>query len=214
MTNTRFIGQPYRVTDSLEAVYGFKALSLIIHERTGKLSILPAHRQHESFLFSDSSHCRKDRTRKRLWASLSAAKTPQAHDFVECDCGFYSYKTQAEAFEHQLHLRQADQALVVKVALSGKVVVAEHGYRAEKQRVTEIEPNPCFACGQESSWFVGVSDQLLTYQGFQYVKCACEQHSRLSPIRITVDEVIRQASYEDYEPVIVNMKTNKGRING
>lgn len=67
-----------------------------------------------------------------------------------CACGFYARKERRTPGRHTVALR---------VALSGTVIVHEHGYRAQRQQVVavEIPRDPCW-CGQPAE---GIYPELL-----------------------------------------------------
>lgn len=182
MTNTRFIGKPH--TSSLQAVTGFKHLSLLMHVNTRSLSVLPLHRNDQSFSFSDHSRCKKE-DRKH-------------HDFLKCSCGFYAYKTEEEAWRHPF------TDVFASVALSGTVVIAEHGYRAERQRVTGLNAQcSFFSCFRKADRFSTNGENVMRLsQGFVTLEPYCEICSPSDIQQISFSEVLRKASYEGYPDVV------------
>lgn len=192
MTNTRFIGKPFTIEDSLSTVKGFKVVSIIQHAASQSLSLLPPHHQDSSFNFSDSCLCKKS-DRKR-------------HKFLKCDCGFYAYRTMSAAANHQTCETDTDTSTVIEVALSGLVVMAEHGFRAEKQRLTKIVMGDCRKCsGKNAETFVTVDGiDKLDASGFNNLIAVCHNCSS-SDKEVTMEEVQEQASYPDYESVILQV---------
>ncbi len=59
-----------------------------------------------------------------------------------CSCGFYAVSHQENATYN---------GVLVEVELSGKIIVAERGYRAQFLRVAAIHPPACWICQQPAS---------------------------------------------------------------
>lgn len=190
MTNKKYIGTPTNITDSLTPVVGYKAASLLMHLKTKYASVLPAHFSNQSFEFSDRCQCRKA-ARKR-------------HDFLACSCGFYAYKDLADASHHR-HIQQG--TLVFEVALSGAVVTAENGYKAERQRVTRIYANNCKYCPEEAYCFALPEIVKSPFERLTTVCFAHALHLDLSQ-RIMFEEIAQKASYEGYPPVEIAPNKN------
>jgi len=194
MTNTRFIGRPQTSSDSLTPVVGYKMLGLLRHSQTGTLSVLPVHRNSQSFQFSDVSVCERKR-----------------HEFDRCSCGFYAYKTIDEARHHLTAstgqpLPYRSSVFVAEVALSGRTVIAEHGYRAEHQRVTGLEAGPCFRCGHAGTCFNVLKSPKYSFMSimmFDQLQASC---SECVQDEVTAGELELQASYEGYKPVSVSFR--------
>ena len=58
-----------------------------------------------------------------------------------CTCGFYAFKTEAEAWGYKLDRR--NEGLVIETAISGEYYEYDGGFRYEKQRVTKIITRNC-----------------------------------------------------------------------
>lgn len=61
---------------------------------------------------------------------------------LRCSCGWYAMRDR-----DQVTLGGA--AAIVDVELSGRVIVAERGFRAEHQRILRIELPACYFCGED-----------------------------------------------------------------
>jgi hypothetical protein len=195
MTNTKFIGKHQVASDSLVPVTGYKALSLLRHKGTGTVSVLPVHYDSQSFQFSDTSTC----DRKR-------------HVFDKCNCGFYAYKTVEEARTHMAkavklpYVQEWPSVIVAEVALSGRTVIAQYGYRAEHQRVTAMEAGRCFRCGKTATCFDAVKSPDYSFRSFMMFEKLQSSCSVCVQNLVSMNEVESQASYESYKPVRVSFR--------
>lgn len=61
----------------------------------------------------------------------------------DCQCGFYAFRTDVPM---PAHTRPRTNQWLLEVRISGKVVVHENGYRAERQRVVSVSPPSRCAC--------------------------------------------------------------------
>lgn len=69
------------------------------------------------------------------------------HDFASCTCGFYSYDSVEDALDHWKSVCGGfSNHVVVEIAVSGKVVVCEKGFRSTHQRITKIMFPRCWNC--------------------------------------------------------------------
>lgn len=68
---------------------------------------------------------------------------PHACPVVECMCGFHAVKSPSA-------ITRSYGNVLMTVELSGRVLVAEHGYRAQHQRVLSIHPPPCAFCAKDT----------------------------------------------------------------
>jgi hypothetical protein len=93
--------------------------------------------------------------------------TTPAHDAPDarCRCGFYAVRNPDDL--------ESSNPLSVRldVELSGRVIVHEHGYRAQHQRVLRAHPPRCFYCGDDSEtfWLVESDDAV-------YPRALCADH--------------------------------------
>jgi hypothetical protein len=85
----------------------------------------------------DLHDCHEHRCYGRTAQAVCAAEGPHRAPGENCQCGFYAFRPDAP-LARRLEPRH-DQWLL-EVRLSGKVVVHEHGYRAEHQRVLGLSP--------------------------------------------------------------------------
>jgi hypothetical protein len=87
----------------------------------------------------------------RGWATADCSRTPghpgnptiRPHSAPgeECSCGFYAYNTYTAALQHAVGT--PGPSVVGSIELSGRVLVHELGYRAERARVVKVAfPNP------------------------------------------------------------------------
>ena len=81
-------------------------------------------------------------------------------NFGSCGCGFYAMRP--DAFGVASEAASGYQGVKLTVELSGRVLVAEHGYRAEHQRVLSVEPRGCCAClSRPADWYMDNGSHLL-----------------------------------------------------
>ncbi len=67
---------------------------------------------------------------------------------LRCTCGFYAMKSRERVLEEHDELTSGLCVVLLEVELFGKVIVCEHGYRAERQRILQLSiPRGCFFCG-------------------------------------------------------------------
>jgi hypothetical protein len=86
------------------------------------------------------------------------------HAIELCSCGFYALKSRADAYG------VGDNSVLLEVELGGRVVVYEHGYKAEWQRILSVVmPGKCYACGAPST--------VLAYREYgDFLSPRCEEH--------------------------------------
>jgi hypothetical protein len=100
---------------------------------------------------------------------------------LNCTCGFYSYKTPAEAYSYPDD--GASPGYVIQTVNSGLYMEYQQGYRAEKQRVTKVFVGNCDLClakGKKSKsvavarliGFAGVDSTLNRLYG------VCDSHAK------------------------------------
>lgn len=81
------------------------------------------------------------------YGTVAQARCDAGHDHVAphetCGCGFYAFRPDAPMTRH---LRPSSRHWQLQVALSGKVVVHEHGYRGQHQRVLTVSAPTRCAC--------------------------------------------------------------------
>lgn len=108
-----------------------------------------------------------------------------------CTCGFYSYKTINQAFEHDsLANMYRNPGFVVEAAISGKFIQYKKGYRYEHQRITAIYVEDCSHCSQPAS-------AIITSDREWRVSAVCLTHALQfgsSKNRITLTEFAAAAS--------------------
>lgn len=77
----------------------------------------------------------------------------------ECECGFYA--APADKISHFGY-----EGVTLQVELSGRVIIADLGYRAEHQRVVGVLLPPCRMCGGEATgvWVEAASSRLSTWR--------------------------------------------------
>jgi hypothetical protein len=184
-TNPSFIGydaeQP-RKLDRLSARLGYKVVSFVFDKQDlGKnVKLVPPHYRDNVFELSDNSKC---------------PNSGRNHDITSCSCGFYAYNNIESAITHWTNAssRTANQ-VIVEVALSGEVIVAERGYRATHQRVTRLFLPHCYKCGNPADMFA--------YHETSYLAPACAAHGE-SNAHISFADFSKQNSPSGYTPLEV-----------
>lgn len=139
MTNTTFIGQVVgsQTADRLSAHIGYKVVGLWTGSEDGKIKLVPPHYHKDTFELSDESKCTGHK------------------DFSSCSCGFYAYDTIESALTHwKTSCGGYSNLAIIQVALSGHVVVAEHGFRASHQRTKRILMPHCWNCSAAGVNFI------------------------------------------------------------
>ncbi len=96
-----------------------------------------------------------------------------------CSCGFYAVSDPDNATYH---------GVLVEVELSGRVIVAERGYRAQFLRVAAIHPPHCWICQQPASalWLDGEGNELppsWTGNFSARVRATCLEHAPSVPLQ-------------------------------
>lgn len=182
MTNTHFIGKPEpHAVDRLTARKGYKVVALRYNANTNTVETVSPHYPDVSFPLSADSVCAFNHK-----------------DFIECPCGFYAYKTIDKAGIHwEQECRSFINFFVVEVALSGKVLVAENGYKASHQRITQVFLNNCWNCSGNSSGFA------LHDNGFLIPSC-----SKCSPENLSKEQFSILFSPHGFAPVKVESPQN------
>ena len=95
--------------------------------------------------FGELHDCHETRCYGRVARAVCAADGSHEAPGETCQCGFYAFRPDAP-MGRSLEPRAGQWLLDVR--LSGKVVVHEHGYRAQHQRVVGISPPGRCACQQ------------------------------------------------------------------
>lgn len=134
MTNTSMIGSinAAEPIDRLGAYYGYKAINLKVRDENGDYLFVSPHFRNHIYSTSASLGCH-------------GKQDKPCENFERHTCGFYCYNT-IEMAEHHWSFNASGYAhtALVKVALSGQVVVAEKGFRASHQRITDILLPKCW----------------------------------------------------------------------
>lgn len=163
MTNTHYIGSEKNrlETDKLTAYKGYKVVALG-SLGDGKASIVSPHYSDRVQAFADTAVCGRGRDKY------------SSHDFGQCECGFYSYDTPEAVISHWKNACGGfSNHVLAEIAVSGKVVVCEHGYRSSQQRITKLLFPNCWNCNKpgtaiiehESGYYVaGCTNCLDRYQ--------------------------------------------------
>lgn len=194
MTNTRFIGNMNEVKefDRLQARRGYKAIMITNPDKQGNVKVAGPHYYTLPYGFSADSTCEK--------------QSRQSHDFVQCDCGFYSYTDPNDAISHYFNECGGwDNQILVEVALSQKVVVCDKGFRSSHQRVTRMLMPGCWNCEHPGSFMVPHAS------GYLVVGCQkCITELSLENIAITFDDFSAQHSPEGFNPIAIASKRLRG----
>ena len=74
------------------------------------------------------------------------ARDPHTAPGLDCSCGFHALPPDVEPWG------AGPDLVTLMVELSGTVVEHERGYRAEHQRVVEVQIPPCPFCGDAAQW--------------------------------------------------------------
>ena len=87
--------------------------------------------------------------RELCYGTFAEARCDAGHDHVAphetCACGFYAFRPDAPMAQH---LQPSSRHWLLQVALSGKVVVHEHGYRGQHQRILNVTAPTGCVCQQ------------------------------------------------------------------
>jgi hypothetical protein len=127
----------------------------------------------------------------------------QRHNFLKCNCGFYAYRTTEAAGIHQQHETNSDNNIVIEVALSGLVIIAEHGYRAERQRVARVIMGRCRQCFVKyaETFMASEGESILVSTGFNNLMAVCNSCLSSTKEEVSIVEVQEQAYYPDHDMV-------------
>jgi hypothetical protein len=154
-TFSGYIGesQDHSVTDKVSPHFGYKIAALYYNDKNNSVELVAPHHSINTPLSSDS-FCKRN------------------HDsIVRCSCGFYAYAEVSQAITHADLLRNSFSNLcVIKVALSGTVVVAEKGFRASHQRVTKIALPACWKCD--------IPGERLLIHETHFLIPSCKEHAK------------------------------------
>jgi len=184
MTNTNYIGsvQSDGKFDRIAPRYGYKVVSLK-SLKDGHIKIVGPHHSVNDFELSDNSLC-----------------SSKHKSFENCSCGFYAYNNVGQTYHHWLNECGGYSNLaIVQVALSGTVVVAEHGFRAEHQRVTKILMPSCWNCSNKG---IGV---LKHVSGFMVSACAdCAAKNKVEDYVKKFEDFGNEISPEGFSPVQID----------
>jgi hypothetical protein len=122
--------------------------------------------------FGDLHDCDDTRCYGRTAHAVCAAGEAHEAPGESCQCGFYAFRPDAPL---GLHLEPRAGQWLLDVRLSGKVVVHEHGYRAQHQRVVGISPPTRCACQQGAPTIVLAQGRTISAV---CVTCAAEAVAR------------------------------------
>lgn len=111
----------------------YKKVNLGWDAETRQIELFPLTQRKRSIDFNAESKCHNP----ELHASGHSREVPAKH----CSCGFYAYKDNDDAKNHDQHGN-----FLVKVVASGRMLEHEKGYRYGHQRVEEIVVGNCFLC--------------------------------------------------------------------
>jgi len=120
--------------------------------------------------------------RAKATASCATGASHRAPD-ERCQCGFYAFRPDARLASH---LRPRSGQWLLEVRLSGKVVVHEHGYRAERQRVIAITPPTRCVCERGAPTVVIAQGRGISAV---CVACAAEAISRHGALALRVSRL-------------------------
>lgn len=123
------------------------------------------------------------------FASLNAAQ-PRPHEapHPDCSCGFY-------ASQDRSLVDRGEPMLLLDVELYGRVIVHEHGYRAEKQRVLRAAASmQCEFCGHEANRLVLINGYTaatgtINDDGSSILRFRCGAHVGPSDVSFSIGEV-------------------------
>lgn len=91
-----------------------------------------------AYTASDHAECRVG----HMGYTISAHATPS----IGCTCGFYAVRDREKIVSHA-----QEGAVLLDVELFGRVIVFEHGYRAERQRILRVGVAGCWYCNAASA---------------------------------------------------------------
>lgn len=185
MTNTHYIGQVNNSdkVDRISPRLGYKVVALHF-DKKGDLKVVPPHFIENEFDFSADSECRTNHK-----------------NFDNCSCGFYAYNNVPGVIDHWKNACGGySNQVIVEVALSGDVVVAEKGYRASHQRIRRVVMPPCWNCEKNAG------TTLLRHQQ-DFIVAGCDEC--VSSIKglegiISFNEFSEKYSPEGFAPVKVS----------
>lgn len=189
MTNTSFIGAVgggEQTVDRISPHVGYKVVALKV-AKDDSIKIVGPHHSAKDFELSDNSQCKKNHK-----------------SFENCSCGFYAYNNVTKAIGHwDAAVGGYSNMAIVEVALSGKVIVAEHGFRAEHQRITKVLMPRCWNCSNKGTALVKHS------AGFMVTACDdCTVKFDIADDTISFEDFAAKVSPTGYKPIIVESCKN------
>lgn len=141
----------------------YKKVNLGWNAETRQIELVPLVSRQQRIGFNAEATCHNP----NLHASGYSRAVPAKH----CSCGFYAYKDNADAKNHDQH-----GDFLVKTVASGKILEHEKGYRYGHQRVEEIVVGTCFLCSQPADRVIlfGQTGYVRRFKGS--IIPACSQH--------------------------------------
>lgn len=122
----------------------------------GLARFAPAMGNHGTYLADDQAQCGEH----YRYASCGMDRAPCVVPNKACVCGFHAARDRSALTE--LASDFADTTADLEVELSGRVLVFEHGYRAERQRVVSVRVDSgCVACDGRAVVLIGSAKGLL-----------------------------------------------------
>lgn len=201
MTNTSFIGEPLNSHpgSSLEPYIGYKVVGIANPVVGEPIKFFGPHYSKKELHYTNlgESRCGEEKRNSKV-----------EHSFESCSCGFYVYDTYEKAFKHQQnhassrYLSASHSLFIVKVALSGTVIICEDGARGSVMRITDIIVDSCWSCKEKAEDFLqheaGGLLPVCSLHAQQYPKCL-----------VKMSDVALASSLHGFSPVVINPLTHQ-----